>query len=197
MKLGITFKVILFIVGTLVLVQLVFFNVVQSLNLTGGKQEDIRLRQEISELAAAKPLLQEQLAALQDRYGKVVASVPGEILDGYEDPEQVLAGFFDYIKASESDGVETKTTLKGERKYINRPVPVFEHDMTFDFSFKNLSDAREFLSLILGQEYYPLVVHNFALRNSGQQKIIGTMDVSLIIPARQQSPLVDIRGEER
>lgn len=197
MNSGNTVKVILFIVGTLILVQLVFISAVRSLNLAGEKQEDLRLRQEISELTETKQYLQERRTALQDQYGQVLASVPSEILEGYEDQEQMLAGFLDYIKVSESEGVKSKVTLKGERKYINRPVPVFEYDMTFDISFQHLPDARAFLSLILGQDHYPLVVRNFELRNTGQQKIAGTMDVTLLIPAKQQNPLVDDRGEER
>ncbi|MFC1837734.1 hypothetical protein ACFLYW_03535, partial [Thermodesulfobacteriota bacterium] len=43
---------------------------------------------------------------LQKEYEEMVALVPARILEGYEDPEVLLAGFLDYLKASELDRVK-------------------------------------------------------------------------------------------
>jgi hypothetical protein len=92
--------------------------------------------------------------------------------------------------------VDAKVSIQGAQKYINRPVPLFEHDMTFTFSFRNLSDAKKFLSYILDQDDYPLAVRSLELRSSGQ-KISGTLQTSLLIPARLQKSLFSTKEEGR
>jgi len=197
MKSGAAVKIILIFIGILVLVQLVFFNMARSKNMANVQKEGVQLRQVVSDLTIEKEYLQKRLDELKEQYGQVVSSVPRRILDGYEDQEQMLAGFLDYAGALEIKGVEAKVTLKGERRFIEKPVPVFKHDLMFDFSFKHLPDAEEFLSKLLGQAYYPLVVQSFDLHIIGQQKIAGKMDVTLHIPARLQKPLADISGGKK
>ncbi|UCD65860.1 MAG: hypothetical protein JSW69_07580 [Deltaproteobacteria bacterium] len=188
-------KIVLCIVGVLVLVQLLFYNGAQTSNLARSKNDRLRLQQEIEQLSLTKHELQQYLVGLQNEYNEIVASVPEKILKGYEDHEVILASFLDYIKASEFNKVDAEVSIQGARKYINRPVPLFEHDITFDFSFARLSDARKFLSLILDQDYYPLVVRNLELRSTGERKITGTLQTSLLIPARQQKPLFGTKEE--
>ena len=197
MKSGITVKTILLFIGILLMVQLIFFNMVRSKNIAIAEKEGIRLRQVISELTIEKEFLLERQNELQDQYGHVVSSVPRRILDGYEDQEQMLAGFLDYIGALDIEGVEAKVTLKGEKRYTRKPVPVFKHDIMIDFSFQQLPDGEEFLSKVLGQDYYPLVVQRFDLHKTGRLKIIGKMDVTLHIPARMQKPLAEISVKEK
>jgi len=182
-------KIVLFIVGVLVLVQLIFFNTVQTNNAEQAKNENFRLAQEIEVLSVTKQELEQFLAFLQQEYDDIAATVPTSILEGFEDHEVILAGFLDYLKASEFRSVAAQVSMQGARKYINRPVPLFEHDLTFNFSFRNLPDAKKFLSFILDQDYYPLVVRSLELRSSGKQKITGTLQASLLIPAKQQKSL--------
>ena len=189
-------KVVLFILGILVLVQLLFYSGFESSNVKQSKNARSVLTQEIQQLAITKQELEEYLADLQQEYDEIAASVPEKILQGFEDQEVILAGFLDYVKTSKFERVDAKVSMQGARKYSNRPVPLFEHDMTFTFSFRNLSDAKKFLSFILDQDYYPLVVHNLELRNSGQM-ISGTLQASLLIPVRQQQSLFSIKEEER
>ena len=181
MSSNIVTKIVLCIVGVLVLVQLLFYNAAQSGNLTGSRNDRVLLQQEIEQLSVTKLELEQYLAVLQQEYSEIVASVPEKILQGYEDHEVMLASFLDYIKASEFDSVDAKVSMQGARKYISKPVPLFEHDLTFAFSFTRLSDAKKFLSLILSQDYYPLVVRNLELRSSGELKISGTLQTSLLI----------------
>jgi len=188
-------KIVLCIVGILVLVQLLFYNAVQSSNLARSRDDRVRLQQQIAELSVTRQELQLYLNGLQQEYSDIVASVPEKILQGYEDHEVLLASFLDYIKTSEFDLVDARVALQGARKYISRPVPLFEHDMTFDFSFARLADARKFLALILDQDYYPLVVRSLELRSAGERKISGTLQASLLIPARTQKPLFNARAE--
>jgi hypothetical protein len=188
-------KTVLCIVAVLLLVQLLFYNGAQSGNLAASQNERLRLQQEIEQLTLSKNELQLYLDGLQQEYNEIVASVPEKILQGYEDHEVMLAGFLDYLKASEFDRVDARVALQGARKYINRPVPLFEHDMIFDFSFTRLSDARKFLALILEQDSYPLVVRSLELRSSGKHKISGTLQTSLLIPAREQKPLLGTEEE--
>jgi cell division protein FtsB len=195
MSANIMTKIVLSIIGVLVLVQLLFYNGTQSANLASSRDERVRLSQEIEQLSVTRQELQQYLDDLQQEYSEIAASVPEKILQGYDDQEEMLASFLDYIKASEFDSVDAKVSMQGVRKYINKPVPLFEHDMTFDFSFTHLSDAKKFLTLILDQEYYPLVVRNLALRSSGERKISGTLQTSLLIPARQQKPLFSTKEE--
>jgi len=193
MSLNIVTKTVLCIVAVLVLVQLLFYSAVRSGNLAAAQDERLRLQQEVAQLSGEKQELQEYLVALQQEYRDIAASVPGKILQGYEDHEVMLAGFLDYIKAAEFDRVDARVSMQGARKYINKPVPLYEHDMTFDFTFSRLSDARKFLALVLEQDLYPLVVRSLELRSSGERKMSGTLQTSLLIPARLQKPLFGVR----
>ncbi len=182
-------KIILCIVSILIFVQVLFYNAAQSGNLARSQDDRLRLQQQIDELSVTKQELQQYLAGLQNEYNEIVATVPEKILQGYEDNEVILASFLDYLKASEFDRVDAKVSMQGARKFINRPVPLFEHEMTFNFSFTHLSDARKFLALILDQDYYPITVRSLELRGSGERKISGVLQASLLIPARQQKQL--------
>ena len=193
MSINIKTKIILCLVAVLLFVQLLFYNAVRSGNLAASQDEMLRLQQDIAQLSVEKQELQEYLVALQQEYRDIAASVPRKILQGYEDHEVMLAGFLDYMKAAEFDRVDARVSMQGARKYINKPVPLFEHDMTFDFTFTRLSDARKFLELVLDQDIYPLVVRSLELRSSGERKISGTLQTSLLIPARLQKPLFGIR----
>ena len=193
MSLNMVTKTVLCIVAVLVLVQLLFYSAVRSGNLAAAQDERLRLQQEVAQLSGEKQKLQEYLVALQQEYRDIAASVPGKILQGYEDHEVMLAGFLDYIKAAEFDRVDARVSMQGARKYINKPVPLYEHDMTFDFTFSRLSDARKFLALVLEQDLYPLVVRSLELRSSGERKMSGTLQTSLLIPARLQKPLFGVR----
>ena len=197
MSTNIVTKIVLCIVGVLVLVQIIFYNGTQSYNLASSRNERVRLSQEIEQLSASKEELQQDLAGLQQEYSDIAVSVPEKILQGYEDQEEMLASFLDYIKDTDFNSVDAKVSIKGGRKYINKPVPLFEHDMTFDFSFTHLSDAKKFLTLILEQDYYPLVVRNLELRSGSARKISGVLQTSLLIPARQQRPFFGIKEEGR
>ena len=181
-------QIALFVLGILVLIQLLFYNGAKSRNIQLEKHETARIAQEVESLKITKQEMDIYIDDLQKEYAEIVASVPERILQGFEDHELVLAGFLDYVKALELEGVEAKVAIKGPRKYINNPVPLFEHDMTFDFTFRNLSDAKKLLSYILDQDEYPLAVRSFELRNNSQ-KISGTLQTSLLIPARQQKSL--------
>jgi hypothetical protein len=193
MNINIVTKTVLCIVGVLVLIQLLFYNAVRSGNLTVSQDERLRLQQEVAQLNVEKQELQQYLEALQQEYRDIAVLVPGKILQGYEDHEVMLAGFLDYIKGAEFDRLDAGVTMQGARKYISKPVPLFEHDMTFDFTFSRLSDARKFLALVLEQDLYPLVVRKLELRSSGERKISGALQTSLLIPARLQQPLLGIR----
>ena len=193
MNINIVTKTVLCIVGVLVLIQLLFYNAVRSNNLAVSQDERLRLQQEVAQLTVEKQELQQYLEALQQEYRDIAVLVPGKILQGYEDHEVMLAGFLDYIKGAEFDRLDAGVTMQGARKYISKPVPLFEHDMTFDFTFSRLSDARKFLALVLEQDLYPLVVRKLELRSSGERKISGVLQTSLLIPARLQQPLFGIR----
>jgi len=193
MSLNILTKTVFCMVGVLALVQLLFYNAARSDNLAASQEDRLLLQQEIAQLSEEKREQQEYLVALQQEYRDIAASVPGKILQGYEDHEVMLAGFLDYIKAADFDSLDAKVSMQGARKYISKPVPLFEHDMTFDFTFTRLSDARKFLALVLDQDLYPLVVRSFELRSGGKRKISGTLQTSLLIPARPQKPLFGTR----
>jgi len=186
MSKGILKKIVFIVVGVLVLVQLLFYSAVRVGNIAGSENERVKLAQEIENLSVTQSELQQYLGQLQKAYNEMAASVPTKILEGYDDPEVLLASFLDYLKTSELESVDTSVSMQGAGKYVDKPVPLFEHDLSVSFSFIQLSDARKLLSRILDQDDYPLVVRNFELRNSGREKISGIMQISLLIPARQK-----------
>lgn len=187
MSKGMVSKIVFIIVGVLVLVQLLLYAALRVRNIDASENERARLAQEVEELSVTQSELQEYLGQLQKEHEEMVASVPARILEGFEDHEVVLAGFLDYLKAPELERVEAAVSMQGDRKYIEEPVPRFEQDLSITFSVVQLGDAREMLSRILDQDYYPLAVRSFELRNSGRQnKISGTMQISLLIPVRQK-----------
>ena len=188
-------KIILCIITVLVLTQLLFYNVLQTRNAAHTRYERDRLTAEIQRLSQRKTELQQDLAGLQQEYDQVVASVPRQILNGYEDREVMLASFLDYIKSPAFDKVKAKVSMQGVQKFIEKPVPVFESNINFNFSFIQLKDAESFLYLVLGQDYYPLAIRNIEMRNDGQQEIAGTLQTSLLIPAKQKKPFFNTPGE--
>ena len=188
-------KIVFIIVGVLVLVQLLFYAAVRVGNIDRSENERVRLAQEVEELSVTQSELQQYLGQLQKEYNEVATSVPARILEGYEDHEVLLAGFLDYLKASEFKGVDTSVSIKGAGKYVEKPVPLFEHELALTFSFMDLSAVGKLFSRILDQDYYPLAVRNFELRNSGRGKISGTMQISLLIPTRQKKPFSGTREE--
>ncbi len=188
-------KIILCIIGVLVLAQLLFYNVLQTSNAANARHEKERLAAEIDRLSQRTTELQQDLDALQKEYDQIAATVPPQILSGYEDHEVMLASFLDYIKSPALDKVKAKVAMQGVQKFIEKPVPVFESNINFNFSFRQLKDAEGFLEMVLGQNYYPLVIRNFEMRNNGQQAISGTLQTSLLIPAKQQKPFFNTQGE--
>jgi len=197
MNTGIINKVVLLVLGVLVLVQLLFYASVRIGNNDRSKNERARLEQEVENLSVTQSELQQYLVQLQREYKEMTASVPPRILEGYEDHEVVLASFLDYLQASDLERVDASVSMQGARKYVEKPVPLFEHDLSVTFSFIHLSDARKFISRILDQDDYPLVVRNLELRNTGQKKISGVMQISLLIPARQEKPFSGTKEEGR
>ena len=117
-------KIILCIITVLVLTQLLFYNVLQTRNAAHTRYERDRLTAEIQRLSQRKTELQQDLAGLQQEYDQVVASVPRQILSGYEDREVMLASFLDYIKSPAFDKVKAKVSMQGVQKFIEKPVPV-------------------------------------------------------------------------
>jgi hypothetical protein len=189
MSSGIVRKIVLIAVGVLLLVQLLFYGVVRVGNIKRSENERVRLAQKVEELSVTQSELQQYLGKLEQEYNEMVASVPPRILEGYEDPEVLLAGFLDYLKASELERVEARVTMHGARKYVEEPVPLVEQDLSIAFSFIDLSDAGDMLAHIFDQEHYPLAVQSFELRSSGQKKISGNVKITLLIPARQKQTL--------
>jgi len=192
---GIGGKIILCIFGILVLTQILFYNVLQSRNVKDANLEQERLAGDVLRLSDRKAEMQQYLADLQEEYRQVAVSIPTEILTGYEDPEVMLANFLDYIQSPAYKKVEAQVSMDGVQKFIETPVPVFENSMNFTFSFKQLKDAESFLDLVLGQDYYPLVIKDIELRNEGRQKVRGTLKTALLIPAKQKTPFFKIRGD--
>jgi hypothetical protein len=186
MNRGILNKIVLITVGVLVLVQLLFYAAVRVGNIAESENARMGLSQEVENLSVTQNELQQYLGELQKEYKEMEASVPEQILQGFEDPEVLLASFLDYLKASELESVDAKVSIQGARRYVEKPVPLFEHDLIITFSYIHSSDVRKLLSRILDQDHYPLAVRNFELRNSGREKISGTMQISLLIPARQE-----------
>ncbi len=197
MSKGIVSKIVLIIVSVLVLVQLLFYAAVRVENIDRSENERARLAMEVESLSVTQSELQQYLGQLQKVYNEMAALVPTRILEGYEDHEVLLAGFLDYLKASDLERVDAKVSMQGARKYVEKPVPLFEHELTLTFSFMDFSGARKLFSRILDQDYYPLTVRNFELRNSGQQKISGIMQISLLIPARHKKTSSGTKEEER
>lgn len=182
-------KIVLIMAGVLVLVQLLFYAAVRIRNIDAAEKERTGLTREIEELTVTRSESQQYLEKLQQDYNEMVASVPARILEGYGDPEVVLAGFLDYLAAPELERAGGAVSMQGERRYVENPVPRFEQDLSITFSVIDLSDARSLLSYILDQDSFPLVVRNFDLRSSRKKEISGTMQVSLLIPAVQERPL--------
>lgn len=185
---GIGSKIILCIFGILVLTQILFYNVMQSRNVKDGDVEQERLAQQVQMLSSQKTEMQQNLKDLQEEYKQVAADIPAEILKGYEDPEVMLANFLDYLQSPAYKKVDAQITMDGVQKFVEAPVPLFENNINFNFSFRHLKDAEGFLNLVLGQDYYPLVIRDIQLRNDGRQKVQGTLKTALLIPAKQKTP---------
>lgn len=170
----------IFIIGVLILAQIVLYNHAQKKNGEHIDQKTIALQGQIRGFEMEKIQLQRRLQGLQ----AVIESLPPSILKGFEDPEKGFVKFLDYLQSPHLKRVDGKISLAKAQTFKETPVPLHKTDFGIKFSFLKTYDAEKFLNHVLEQTRYPLQVQEFSVKRTKGGKANGNLKVALLIPAK-------------
>ena len=187
------FKPIVFIIGLLIFIQILFYNYAQKNNITMVNQDIKLLQGDIQQLEAEKSKLLNKFKELKT----IIESIPPTLLMGFEDPETGFVQFLDYLQTPVLEEVEGNISLRDAQKFKEAPVPLHESDFTFKFNFLTTYEVEKFFNYLLLQRQYPLEVKSLTINRSGEDKVEGSLNVSLLIPAKLQIPSLSQEGESK
>ena len=173
------------IAAALIPAQIIFFNL--------GREDNLKaISREIANLDGRTDYLRSHLRNIQlqqDRSDNelpwILKSLPPSIRDGHEDYEARLAAFLDYLAEIRKKKEYSYTIPKGQ-KYVKSPVPLYESDIDFTFSFDRLSEVESFFSLILDQHEFPLKISSLDIQRDSGERATCTIKTSFVIPIKQQ-----------
>ena len=81
---------------------------------------------------------------------------------------------------------EYSYTIPKGQKYVKSPVPLYESDIDFTFSFDRLREVESFFSLILDQHEFPLKISSLDIQRDSGERATCTIKTSFVIPIKQQ-----------
>ena len=170
-----------FIIGLCIvlLAQLLIFDYYQKESVAKLDQGIASLENRYRQLESEKASLTAKVVQLKT----MVETIPPWLLTGFEDPETGFVEFLDFLHSPELKTVQSKVSLGGQR-FNTYPIPLFETDFTFTFSFRNTYDAEEFLDFLVFQEKFPLQVRALSVKRGQAGTVEGSIMVDLMIPAR-------------
>jgi len=186
-------KLVISVIGVLIFAQILFYNYTQKKNIELVNQEIARLNGDIRLMEAEKVELLKRFKELKE----IIESIPPSLLMGFEDPETGFVEFLDYLHTPILQKVEGEISLRDTQKFKETPVPLHESNFSFRFKFTNTYEAEKFFNYLLLQKKYPLQVKSLKIRRSGEGKAEGTLNVSLLIPAKLQLPKLFQGKEEK
>ncbi|MCK5232893.1 MAG: hypothetical protein KAR13_21650 [Desulfobulbaceae bacterium] len=178
-------KYFLLIVGGLIFAQIIFYCFCRTKNLKAYNLENRMLDKRIEQLQPRLRNMQIELAQSKKKIIRISKSLHPSIRNGYEDHEAVLASFLDYLTEMRKKA-DYSFTVRKERKYVNTPVPFYQTDLNFMFTFIRLSEAESFFSLILEQHTFPLKVTSVDIRWDNGERATCTLEASLLVPEKLQ-----------
>jgi hypothetical protein len=185
------FKPIIIIIGVLIFVQIMFFNYTLKENIALISQEIAQLDTNIRQMDGEKTRLVKRFDYLKG----IIETIPHALLMGFEDPETGFVEFLDYLQTPILDEVEGEISLRETQKFKEVPIPLHESNFGFKFSFIRTYEAEKFFNYLLLQKKYPLQVRSLKIRRGSEGKAEGTLNVSLLIPAKLQLPTLSKESE--
>jgi len=186
-------KPVLIIIGVLIIVQLLFFNYTIKKNIALISREIAQLDMNIHQMEGEKAQLAKRFEYLKG----IIETIPPSLLMGFEDPETGFVEFLDYLQSPILGEVDGEISLRETQKFRAVPVPLHESDFGFKFSFIRTYEAEKFLNYLLLQQKYPLQVRSLKIRRGSEGKAEGTLNVSLLIPAKLQLPTPSKESEKQ
>lgn len=176
-------KLFLFLVGVLVLTQMLLYTQILIKN-------DLQLKTALKEIEVAITLHQDDII----RVGQSVKimernkrNVPVAILEGVQDPEKKFLDFMDYLDNSELGTMQGSYNIVKKPTIESKPVPLQKTDFTIQFQFLNPSKLESVLGYLLSQQQdYPLRVNMLEIKRVPNNKPQVYLDVSLLLPAKLQ-----------
>lgn len=178
------FKPIVFIIGILIFAQILFLNYIEKKNIEMVNQEIATLNTDIGQLEVEKANLTSKIKELKG----IIEAIPPSLLTGFEDPETGFVEFLDYLQNPILDEVEGEISLRDVQKFQETPIPLHASSFGFKFNFFNTSEAEKFFNYLLLQKQYPLQIKSMKINRGKEGKAEGTLDVTLLIPAKLQLP---------
>ena len=178
------FKPVVFIVGVLIFSQIMFYNYTENSNIELVNQKITQLNVNIEQLEAEKSNLLNKFRELKE----IIETIPPSLLMGFEDPETGFVEFLDYLQTPLLKEVGGEISLRDTQKFKDYPVPLHESNFSFRFNFINTYEAENFLNYLLLQKQYPLQVKSLRISRGKEHEAEGTLNVSLLIPAKLQLP---------
>jgi hypothetical protein len=185
------YKPIIIIIGVLIFVQIIFFNYALKKNIALIGQEIAQLNGNIQQMGTEKARLVKKFEYLKE----IIETIPPSLLMGFEDPEIGFVEFLDYLQTPILEEVEGEISLRDTQKFKEIPVPLHESNFGFKFNFIHTYEAEKFFNFLLLQKQYPLQVRSLIIRRGSEGKAEGTLNVSLLIPAKLQLPTLSEESE--
>ncbi len=178
-------KLVLIVLGILILTQFVAYGRIQSGNVTMIRSDMERLDGEISRYES-------ELAAQtreRDRLLAMVATIPPEILTGFDDPETEFVEFLDYLNDPAVRRVDGKFSLRQAPRYGASPIPLHESQFNLQFSFLRPGEAEEFFNFLFKQQRFPVQLSTLRLSGAAASRVQGDLAFTFKVPARLKQPL--------
>lgn len=175
---------VLIVLGILIFAVLMFFGFDQKENIKMLDQEIASLNGNIQQLESEKS----ELTRKEGELKKIVETIPPSLLMGFEDPEAGFVQFLDYLRNPILDATQTEISLRDPQKFTATPVPLHSSEFSFKFMFFSTHEAEKLFNYLLLQQQYPLRIGSLVMKRSKEGQAEGTLNASLLIPAKLTLP---------
>jgi hypothetical protein len=177
-------KIVLILIGLLVFIQILYIINIRKSSIVRLDNAIVTLKNDIQELSTQRVNLGQQ----KKRFQTMLKSIPGAILQGFEDPEKKYVEFMDYVAVSDLKTMGGTVTVSERQVFKERPVPLQESEFEFEFEFVNVDRLENFLSYLLNQKSFPLQVKQLKITRIPKSKPKVYIKLALLIPAKIDLP---------
>lgn len=179
-------KYIILTLAILVFAQILFYNKGLTDTINQANQAKAIQESEFAQLRAEKEKLTAELRRHEAELPGLISSLPDFMLKGYQDPEGRTVALIDHLESSLAPESGIAYVISKNYALKNEPIPVYEGDLSFSFSFTQLYEAEGFFKTInQNMQHYPFLVRGIELKRDGGFKTNGTIRAAYVIPAAQ------------
>ncbi|MCK5101054.1 MAG: hypothetical protein KAR45_23290 [Desulfobacteraceae bacterium] len=105
------------------------------------------------------------------------------LMTGFEDPEEGLVKFLDYLSPSLLEKVNANVNIQHSNVGKRQPIPLQLSSFTIDFDFLYTYEIENFLKALFLQDQYPIKVRTARIQRQQEQRTKAEVSFDLLIPA--------------